>query len=230
MVDWALGHQPRAMLRWPRRPTDRAPSGSPAPGDDRAEAPLLDAVRALRSGVAANENFRRIDLAVRGRLESYFASHRFASFDVDELVQVTLAKVYLGVKGLDREERFLGWLFAIARNVRLSALERTARERRRTAGGLDLASGAVDPRPDAMQAEIGREEMGERERRLRAIEATIDALPPQQKSCLLLRVRQEMSYEEIAATLALSVNTVRNHLAAARRSLREQLGTEEVEL
>ena len=45
--------------------------------------------------------------------------------------------------------------------------------------------------------------------------------PPDQP--LPLQVRDGLSYEEIAATLRLSVNTVRNHLAAARESLRRIL-------
>jgi RNA polymerase sigma-70 factor (ECF subfamily) len=60
--------------------------------------------------------------------------------------------------------------------------------------------------------------------RLRAVDSAIEALPPQQRQCLLLRAVEELSYEEIAATLRLSVHTVRNHLAQARQSLRRQLG------
>jgi DNA-directed RNA polymerase specialized sigma24 family protein len=43
---------------------------------------------------------------------------------------------------------------------------------------------------------------------------------------LLLRVREELSYDEIAEMLRLSVNTVRNHLAEARKNLRRMLKTE----
>lgn len=213
-----------------RSSQDHVPRPPSAPGESGDDTGLLAAVRAVRSGVAVNDGFRQIDRAVRRRLERYFACHRLNPVEVDELVQTTLARVYLGMKGLDREDRFLSWVFTIARNVRLSAIERTARERRHGAGGLDLALEVADPRPEGLQAEVDREEMRERERRLRAVEASIEALPAQQKRCLLLRVRERMSYEEIAATLVLSVHTVRNHLAAARKSLRETLGVEEFDL
>jgi len=62
-----------------------------------------------------------------------------------------------------------------------------------------------------------------REKRIEAVWRAIDALPPRQRQCLPLQVRDGLSYQEIAATLRLSVNTVRNHLAAARESLRRNL-------
>ncbi len=46
---------------------------------------------------------------------------------------------------------------------------------------------------------------------------------PQQRQCLLLRISQELSYEEIAGMLRLSVNTVRIHLAGAKKRLRQAL-------
>ncbi|MBI4473804.1 MAG: sigma-70 family RNA polymerase sigma factor, partial [Acidobacteria bacterium] len=52
----------------------------------------------------------------------------------------------------------------------------------------------------------------------------VEELPAQQRQCLLLRVLQEMSYEEIATVLRLSASTVRNHLWEARLNLRRMLG------
>ena len=166
---------------------------------------------------------------MRGRLAAYFRSHGARGLDADELVQTTLERVYLGVKGLDNEERFLGWLFTIARNVRLSAVERARRERSRRAGGLELAKDVPDPRHGG-GGHGDESSLLANEERLQQIRTAIEKLPPQQKRCLLLRVREEMSYDEIAATLVLSVHTVRNHLAAARKALREMLGVEDFDL
>ncbi len=220
---------PPKMFRWNRRPTTPLTDGPSQAGEGALDATLLDAVRALRRGGAPDDCFGRINRAVRGRLAAYFQSHGARGLDADELVQTTLEKVYLGVKGLDNEERFLGWLFTIARNVRLSAVDRVRRERSRCAGGLELAENMPDPRrgdgrPGDENSLLANEE------RLQEIRGAIDGPPPQQKRCLLLRVREEMSYDEIAATHVLSVHTVRNHLAAARKGLRETLGVEEFDL
>lgn len=48
----------------------------------------------------------------------------------------------------------------------------------------------------------------------------IDTLPPQQKRAYLLNKEDNLSYEEIAAILGISRNTVRNHLSDAIKNIR----------
>lgn len=52
------------------------------------------------------------------------------------------------------------------------------------------------------------------------VEQAVDQLPPQQKRVYTLSRQQGLKNEEIAKTLAISPNTVRNHLAEALRSIR----------
>ncbi len=54
----------------------------------------------------------------------------------------------------------------------------------------------------------------------RAVDIAIGALPPKQRACLQLFAGSECSCREIAATTGSGVETVKSHLAAARRSLR----------
>jgi RNA polymerase sigma-70 factor (family 1) len=51
----------------------------------------------------------------------------------------------------------------------------------------------------------------------------VDLLPPQQKAVYLLSRQQGLSYDQIAKELALSPNTVRNHLVKALQSIRHWL-------
>jgi RNA polymerase sigma factor (sigma-70 family) len=185
---------------------------------------LLQAVRKLRSGDEVEDGFRVIEKQLGRRLLGYFQAHSFSPEDSQDLVQKTLVRVYLGIRQLESEERFMSWLFVIARNVRCTAIGQHQRERRLVAGGVELAEGCADPRPlDSMH------ESQLEEGRLIAVNAAIDDLPSQQRQCLLLRVRDELSYEEIAQTLRLSVNTVRNHLAAAKKRLRHEFGSQDGE-
>ncbi|MEJ8816446.1 RNA polymerase sigma factor [Lacibacter sp. H407] len=55
------------------------------------------------------------------------------------------------------------------------------------------------------------------------IKEAINQLSPQRKKVFELRHYEDMSYAEIAATLNLSSNTVRNHLAASLQFIREYL-------
>jgi RNA polymerase sigma-70 factor (ECF subfamily) len=189
-------------------------------GQSEAGRVLRQAIRGLRSGGDTEDSFRIIESQLGPRLLSYFQAHYFSREDAQDLVQKTLVRVYLGIRQLEDDEKFVSWLFVIARNVRYTAVEQQHRERRLVAGGIELAEGLPDPKP----ASFANDQQLEEER-LSAVSAAIDDLPPQQRQCLLLRVRDELSYDEIAETLRLSVNTVRNHLAAAKKNLRREFGS-----
>jgi RNA polymerase sigma-70 factor (ECF subfamily) len=182
---------------------------------------LLQAVRQVRAGIEVDENFQIIDARLRPRLLSFFRAYYFSHEDAEDLVQKTLARVYLGVQQLAQEKKFVPWLFTIARNVKHTAVEQRQRESQWMAGGIELAEELPDPRSVSWSYDQQLDE-----RRLEAVRVAIEALPAQQRQCLLLRVREELSYDEIAEMLRLSVNTVRNHLAEARKNLRRMLKTE----
>jgi RNA polymerase sigma-70 factor, ECF subfamily len=177
---------------------------------------MLDALREVRGGGPGAASWELIDAALRRRLLRYFQAHRFGREDAEDLVQNTLARVFQGMAGLRSEESFLAWLFAIARNLRRTAQRRRHRERGLLSDQSEQVEGLPDPRPDAVDERLRGE-------RVAALRSAIERLPPQQRQCVVLRIREEMSYEEIAETLCLSVFTVRNHLAEARRSLRHAL-------
>lgn len=189
---------------------------------------VLQAVQKLRAGVDVDESFARIEGWLRPRLTGYFRAHYFSPEDAEDLVQRTFARVYLGIRQLEREEKFLAWLFVIARNVRFTAAGEQQREKHMVAGGIELAEEIPDPRAASWSHDQQLDQQ-----RLDAVGAAIEALPAQQRQCLLLRVRDELPYTEIAAVLRLSVNTVRNHLAEAKKNLRREFrsnveGVEEI--
>lgn len=150
-------------------------------------------------------------------MSNYFQAHRFALADAEDLVQKTLAAVYSSVRQLEDEAKFLAWLFTIARNARYTALKQQQQEGRLVAGGMELAEKLPDPKTASSPYDQQLDE-----KRLAEVSAAIENLPSQERCCQLLRVQHELSYEEIADTLRLSVNTVRNHLAEARKNLRQR--------
>jgi RNA polymerase sigma factor (sigma-70 family) len=178
---------------------------------------LVAALRGVRGrGANAEEAFRGLDAALRPRLVRYFRAAGFSPEDAEDLVQKTLVRVYQGIGGVREEDKLLAWLFTVARNVRNTAFER----RPLRAVPLEAVPEPADSR------EIGNGVHEFHERRIEALWRAIEALPPRQRQCLPLQVRDGLSYGEIAATLRISVNTVRNHLAAARESLRHVLAAE----
>lgn len=96
------------------------------------------------------------------------------------------------------------WLFGIARHLGLSA----ARRIRRVESLHDATVAADHAAEDA---------------RLEQMRAAISRLPGPQRETLDLRLREELSYEEIAEVLSIPVGTVRSRLHHAVRSLREAM-------
>ena len=60
----------------------------------------------------------------------------------------------------------------------------------------------------------------------RALHQAIDDLPDVYRAAIVLRYTEDMSYQDIADTLNLPLNTVRTHLARAKRLLQARLQAE----
>jgi RNA polymerase sigma-70 factor (ECF subfamily) len=60
-----------------------------------------------------------------------------------------------------------------------------------------------------------------------SVHRAIDALPPQQRAAIVLRVIEGLDYAEIAATLGCPVGAVRANLHLARKKVRQMLGEEQ---
>jgi RNA polymerase sigma-70 factor, ECF subfamily len=179
-------------------------------------------VRRARAGLDLAGSFRVLEARLGPRLLQYFRCRSFSPEDAEDLVQGVLAQVWQGLPRLQQEDKFLAWAYAIARNMVRTARARRRRERRWVIGDPDLAERLPDPQSTRFLQERLEAE------RIEAMKVAIASLPSQQRECLLLRVREELSYEEISETLRLSLHTVRNHLAAARKKLRQLLGCEAV--
>jgi RNA polymerase sigma-70 factor (ECF subfamily) len=72
----------------------------------------------------------------------------------------------------------------------------------------------IDSGPDRL---VGQKQLGER------IRVALDGLPFDQKTAIVLREIDGLSYDEIGFSLGIAVGTVKSRLARARESLRAQL-------
>lgn len=176
-------------------------------------------VHRLRSGIEREESARRLDSLLRPRLRRFYSSLGFSSTAAEDLVQRALIRVFQHVEGLRQEERFLPWLFTLARNLGYSAIRDRREQRLELPLDADLEAPGRDQESAAREA---RERIALVERRLRE-------LPEQQRRCLVLVVRDELSYAEVGELLGLSFLTVRNHVARARAFLRRALADEDRE-
>lgn len=133
--------------------------------------------------------------------------------EAEDLVQETYAKALKGFSSFQPGTNFKAWIFRILRNTFLNS---------RT--GLKAATVPLDPADEDADLPVEREtpETILLDRASREIlQSAIEELPVAYREVLLLCEVEEMSYQEIAATVAIPMGTVMSRLSRARRLLRQ---------
>lgn len=176
-----------------------------------ADDPAVLLLRVVRA--RDREAFRALFLALAPRVKTYLMRMGVPAPQADELAQETFLAVW---KRADqyRPERgsAAGWIFAIARNLRIDALRRE-----RAAMAYDLA--VVEPEgPATPETETS---MVERQARLRE---AVRALPRDQVEVIELSFFEDKPHAEIARDLSLPLGTVKSRLRLAVIKLRAVLG------
>jgi len=140
--------------------------------------------------------------------------------DAEDAVQETFLRVYKGLKYFRGEAEFSSWLHRIAINSAKNVL--SFRSRYASVMAPELASGneireAGLVHWDTPEGLVLTEEIG------RAVNATIKALCEEQRTAILLREIEGLSYAEIASSMSCPVGTVRSRVFRAREVIDEQL-------
>lgn len=132
-------------------------------------------------------------------------------------------RAYRALDRFDLDLPFRPWLWTIGIRLALHAIARKDRGHARLDADDPGGEGGAR-REGAWMAD--RRPMEEIEERLTRIdlERAMDALDPDQRAALILRVVEERSYEEIAEILEIPKGTVMSRLFRARIRLRERLG------
>jgi RNA polymerase sigma-70 factor (ECF subfamily) len=133
--------------------------------------------------------------------------------DALDATQEALLRAYRHLGGFDARASFATWTRRIATNCALDRLERRTRDRAGELPGDDLASVTQESATD----ELARDE----ERAI--VRRAIEELPPAQRSAVLLRDVEGLSYEEIAAALSIPKGTVMSRIYYGRETLKEKL-------
>lgn len=136
-------------------------------------------------------------------LLAYFRRQPALAGAADDLLQETFARALRAGSGISGAVSPRAYLFGIARHVGLDALRRF---RRTEIFDDDIAEEPVAADP-----------------RLEMLRLAIVALSAPHREPLLLKLQQELSYEEIAAVLNLPVGTVRSRLHYAVAQLQQAL-------
>ena len=191
-----------------------ADSKPPASPDDDEDVRLM-ALVAGGDTAAFERLVERHQALVAGTVARMLGSNA----DVEDIAQQVFIRVWRSAGRYVARAKFTTWLLKITRNLVFNEMRRAKRHPHvpvqidPEAEEIPLKDEATAT-PDAILLESELQQ---------AIDTAITQLPETQRMALVLRRYEELSYEEIADVLELSVPAVKSLLFRARTELRDRL-------
>lgn len=130
--------------------------------------------------------------------------------DAEDALQATFLSAWTQLPRLRRPERFVAWLFRIARNQARDLSRRAHPRPVLVGGGEDLIDPGVAAPPE-----------------VESLRTLMAGLKPETRAVVLLRAVEGWSTAEVAAAHGVSPSTIRRRYAKALKHLRAALAREE---
>jgi len=135
--------------------------------------------------------------------------------------QETFGIVFRRIGEFRFQSRFSSWVYRIAVNASIDLRRRTRTRRIASLEGITEAGGApydvADPGGELPSAAASRKEL-EIE-----IQGAIDRLSDKLRTMIVLRYTENLTYDQIAETLEISLGTVKSRLSRAHEALDREL-------
>ena len=142
--------------------------------------------------------------------------------DAEDVLQETFLKAYEHLGGFQGNSKFYTWIVRIAVNEALMKLRKRKGDR---FVSLDepIETGEEEVKREVAVWEDNPEQRYSREEIQHILEEAVDDLKPDFRTVFALRDIEELSTEETAEALGISVPAVKSRLLRARLALREKL-------
>jgi RNA polymerase sigma-70 factor (ECF subfamily) len=184
----------------------------PAPPDQQSDDELI--ARAQKG------DLRSFDVLVRRyQKRIYFVAYRMVKNHdaADDVAQETFINAYSAIKSFKLGHSLYTWLYRICMNLSINYLKRQK---------FVIPESHFDEESKPLEKAAAGSDPGEllESKELESrIEKAVDSLPPKYKAVLVLRIYEDLSYQEIAQTLKISIGTVMSRLFRARERMQEML-------
>ncbi len=131
--------------------------------------------------------------------------------EAQEISQEVFLTVYRKLKSFKFKSSFKTWIYRITVNMAISYAKKKSKDRDRTV--------EYDDNSEFNRTINSAGEEIEREQQEKVISTLLETLNPDQRACIVLRSVEGLSYQEIAESLNININTVRSRLKRARETL-----------
>jgi RNA polymerase sigma-70 factor (ECF subfamily) len=168
----------------------------------------------VSEGTLPPETFEQLAMPHFERLYNFACWLTQDRHEAEDLVQETYVKALKGFSSFQPGTNFRAWIYKILRNAFLTS--RTGLKAAATEpieiDGEEQNLPTVKETPESILLQRADWQL---------VQQALEKLPVAHREVLLLCEVEEMSYQEIAATLAIPIGTVMSRLARARGALRE---------
>jgi len=131
--------------------------------------------------------------------------------DAKDIAQDSLIKIYLNIKSCNSIDTFKAWAVKITVNTALDALRKRVRK------STEILEEHRAPAADEPEHKLMHSE------NIRRVKEAINSLPEDQRTLVILRDLEGLSYDELSKVTGVALGTVKSRLSRARLTLREQI-------
>ena len=137
--------------------------------------------------------------------------------DAQDCLQEAMLRVYRAIGGFKGQSSFGTWVYRITMNTCLDELRRKKNKQNVSFDNLldqgwSPADDSASPEKKVMQIEMRK-----------SISSSIQELPEDMRSAIIMRDIHGYSYDEIADMLGVNVGTIKSRISRGREKLREKL-------
>jgi len=127
--------------------------------------------------------------------------------DAEEVTQDVFMKIYHYLKDFRFQSSLKTWVYRITVNCALNYVKKEANKKRNV------------PYVDEVSSQPQEPSLANREYQEKLVNELLSTLNPEQRAVIVLRSMEGLSYEEIAQTLQIPINTVRSRIKRAREAM-----------
>ena len=139
--------------------------------------------------------------------------------DAEDIAQQVFIRLWKSAKRYKEQAKFTTFLYTVTKNLVFNESKKRSRRKQ-----VSIEERAEDSHLEIPDHQSRSPDNTVLEAELRsAIDSAIAQLPEKQRLAVILRRYEQLSYEEIAAVLSLTVSAVKSQLFRARTSLKELL-------
>ncbi len=136
----------------------------------------------------------------------------------DDTLQTAYLRILSGTATFDGRSSLKTWVFGVIRLTALSEVRRS-RVRQRSTASVDTAMEMADPA-------LGADDIAERSERSAALIAALTEVSPRQREVLELVFYHDMTIEQAAGVMRVSLGSARTHYERGKTALATLLGRE----